>query len=627
MRTGKRHIKSGDEYNHLFPSAEGEFITIQKNASTLDHTLPLMKKVVSQTLDDTVEIAKMLKADTEKQTCQNIWEFCFNHLQYQKDEAGIEQVRRPARVWKDRKNNGVDCDCMSVFIGSILTNLGLPFSFRLTKYTSPEFEHVYPIAHTKNGIVIIDAVVHKFNREVPYSSKKDIKMDLQYLNGLENDLRFTDEELENINEFEQLDELLENEYPMDAQKLLGDEDLDGLEGRAERKAKRKAKKAKRKAKRKVRKAKRKEKIQNFKKLSLKEKLKKGLHVINRLNPGAALLRLGILASMKLNLMKVPSKLRFAYWTDAEAKRQNMDLRKFNQLKRIREKLEKIFFGAGGKTDNLKKAILKGRGNRDRRVVLNGLGAIISNVTDEDDLITIVGEDIFDDEFSDVDFAIDGLGSAAATGTAVAAATGVIGAIAALIKQLGGMFKKGSKQAEQEVIQANTENKEEKTRKFSVKNIISNFQKNASQLTPVRKVQKRSTPKATEPTPEQFSVEEFSSETYIPQKSSATNSEVQEFPQAESEPKENKPKEEKGVVPWVKKHPYLTAGIATTIIGGTALTVWLVRKNKKKKSLSGVSTKKKKKTTKKVCAKKSSPKTTRKKTTRAKKAKVKKIELL
>ena len=623
MRTGKRHIKSGDEYNHLFPSAQGEYITVQKNASTLDHTIPLMKKVVAETLDDTVEIAKLLKADTEKQTCQNIWEFCFNHLQYQKDEPGIEQVRRPARVWKDRKNKGVDCDCMSVFIGSILTNLGIPFSFRLTKYTSPEFEHVYPIAHTKNGVVIIDAVVHKFNREVPYSSKKDIKMDLQYLNGLENDLGFTAEELENIEEFEELDELLENEYPMDAQELLGDQDLDGLEGRAERRARRKARKAKRKsrranrkAKRKVRKAKRKEKIQNFKKLSLKEKLKKGLHVVNRINPGAALLRLGILASMKLNLMKVASKLRFAYWTNAEAKRQNMDIGKFNQLKRIREKLEKIFFGAGGKTHNLKKAILEGRGNRDRRVVLNGLGAVISNVTDEDDLITIVGEDIFDDEFSDVDFGVDGLGSAAATGTAIAAATGVIGAIAKLIKQLGSMFNKGSKQAEQEVLQENTENQEEKTRRFSVKNLISNFQQNASQLTPPTTVEKRSSPTAPEPIPDDFSAEAF-----IPQKSMVTTTD-------DALPAEDNPEEEKGVIAWVKKHPYLTAGIATTVIGGTALTVWLVRKNKKKKSLSGVSTKrKKKKTTKKSSSKKTRAKTTRKKTTRPKKAKVKKVELL
>ena len=47
--------------------------------------------------------------------------------------------------------------------------------------------------------------------------------------------------------------------------------------------------------------------------------------------------------MKLNIMKVASKLRFAYWSDAEARRNNMDLNKFNQLKRIREKLEKIFY--------------------------------------------------------------------------------------------------------------------------------------------------------------------------------------------------------------------------------------------------------------------------------------------
>ncbi len=185
MKTGKRHIKNGKQYDYLFPTPKGENKII-KRVANLDDTIHLMKEVTATTLEDTLELSKMLKADTEKQTCSNIWNFCFNHLQYTKDEMGKEQVRRPSRVWQDREQ-GVDCDCMSVFIGSILTNLRIPFSFRLTKYQSPEFEHVYPIAHTKNGILILDAVVHKFNREVPYSAKNDISMELQYLNGFDNE--------------------------------------------------------------------------------------------------------------------------------------------------------------------------------------------------------------------------------------------------------------------------------------------------------------------------------------------------------------------------------------------------------------------------------------------------------
>lgn len=183
MKTGKRHIKNGKEFNRFFPIPKGENIVV-KRVAQLDDTIDLMKNVVGTTLVDTVEIAQYLKGSTEYETCKNVWDFCFDHLQYTKDDLGKEQVRRPSRTWKDRIK-GIDCDCMSVFIGSILTNLNIPFSFRLTKYTAQEFEHVYPIAHTNNGVIILDAVVHRFNREVKYSAKQDIKMELQYLNGFD----------------------------------------------------------------------------------------------------------------------------------------------------------------------------------------------------------------------------------------------------------------------------------------------------------------------------------------------------------------------------------------------------------------------------------------------------------
>ena len=250
MKTGKRHIKNGNEFNELFPEVQGEFKTIKKVAN-LDDTIHLMKEVVATTLEDTQALSKMLEATTEKQTCSNIWNFCFNHLQYTKDEMGKEQVRRPARTWQDREQ-GVDCDCMSVFIGSILTNLEIPFSFRLTKYNSTEFEHVYIIAHTNHGVLILDAVVHEFNREVGYSAKKDISMELQYLNGFDE-------------ENDEFDEIIDNDYPMDAQGLVMDDELLGLEGRAERRARR----ARRKAKRQTKKTARKERRAEIKKLPKK----------------------------------------------------------------------------------------------------------------------------------------------------------------------------------------------------------------------------------------------------------------------------------------------------------------------------------------------------------------------
>lgn len=583
MKTGKRHIKSGDGFNHLFPTPKGENVVVKKVAH-LDDTIHLMKEVVSNTLEDTFAIAQMLKASTEEDTCKNIWNFCFTHLQYTKDEMGKEQVRRPARTWKDRKV-GIDCDCMSVFIGSILTNLNIPFSFRLTKYRSHEFEHVYPIAHTNNGVIILDAVVHKYNREVPYSAKKDIKMELQYLNGFDE---------EDFTEFEELDEFLENDYPMDAQGMLIDEsqDLEGLRSFFK------------KAKSKVKSVAKKVSVNNIKK-----GLKKGLHAINRVNPATALLRAGVLASMKLNIMQVASKLRFAYWSDSQASKNNMDMNKFNQLKRIREKMEKIFFGAGGKTENLKKAILTGKGNRDRRVTLNGLGEIITPVYDEDDLQTILGEELYADEFSEVENGINGLG-AVATGTAIASATGVLATISALIKKLGDLFKQGSPQAQQEVIQANTDNTEEQTRKFSLKNLINNFSNKTSSPTPI--IQTRTTqtsiPEPVVVSPQPQIIESFSTKESVIE--------------PETEP------EEKGMMSWVKKNPLKAGGIALAVVGGSYLIY--KQTQKKKKGLSGIDGTlgaPKKKSRKRRSPTKKRTKKTRRKSPVARASRIKKIELL
>ena len=582
----------------MFPTPDGQNKVIKKTADLQD-TIQLMQQVTATTLEDTSGLAQMLKASTQKQTCANIWEFCFTHLQYTKDEMGKEQVRRPSRVWQDRKQ-GVDCDCMSVFIGSILTNLGIPYSLRLTKYQSPEFEHVYPIAHTENGSLIMDTVVHRFNCEVPYSTKKDIKMELHYLNGADNPQY---EKTEDFDQFEELDDIIDNEYPIDAQGLLGDEDLEGLEGRSERLARR----TDRKEKREVKKANR---------PPLKERLKKGLHVINRVNPATALLRVGVLAAMKINLMNVASKLRFAYWSDSEAQRNNMDMGKFNQLKRIREKLEKIFFGAGGKPQNLKKAILTGKGNRDRRVVLGVLGEIITPVRDEDNLSTILGEDLFYDEFPEE--GVNGLGEPA-TAAAITAASGIIGTIAALLKNLGNLFKKGSPQVEQEIVQDNTAAEEEKTRKFSQKNLVSNMSIEAGSASLERRRSAKSP---------------ATSEMDLPEVDFSNDSEPTKNGRAGTdESAEDKPK--KGVIGWVKENPLLTAGIVTAVVGGTILAVRAVKKKKKglagaPKSKSTKKTKKKtttRKPTSRAASKKKAPAKIRRRTSTRRSSTVKKIELL
>ena len=386
----KRQIKSGAEFNHLFPKPIGEEVEIKRDAD-VSATVAFIPQVILETLGDTSRIAKLLKGDTLNETCENIWHFVYNHIQYAKDKDGVEQIRRPARAWHDR-TRGVDCDCYTVFISSILTNLNIPHIYRITKYKNRNyFQHIYPIVPTGDASYItIDCVVNEYDYEEPFTEKKDTTMKLHYLNGIDTN---------------QNQSLMTTEENVDTHDLMSTDDFDDLG-----------------------------KINLMK---LKDGAKKVLHVVNRVNPATGLLRVGVLASMKLNLMKIAGRIRYAYLTDEQAQAKGLDMQKIQKLRSILKKLEDVFYSGGGKKENLKKAILTGKGNKDHEV--NGLGMVAdSNFYDEDTPLSVLLSGIYEEEI------MDGLGSLGepATGTAIAAASSAMALIAGLIKQIGGLKKDG-----------------------------------------------------------------------------------------------------------------------------------------------------------------------------------------
>ena len=132
--SGRRSIQDGRRYDGYFPLPEERDRVIIKDGEVTD-TVQLMEKVVWKYIDDTKQIAPVLQGSNLRDTCRNIWEFVYHHIQYRLDQQGLEQLRRPARSWAER-DQGVDCDCMSIFISSILCNLQIPHSFRITRYSS-----------------------------------------------------------------------------------------------------------------------------------------------------------------------------------------------------------------------------------------------------------------------------------------------------------------------------------------------------------------------------------------------------------------------------------------------------------------------------------------------------------
>jgi hypothetical protein len=181
ISSGYHTIRDGADYNKFFSSPDGNDRIVRDG--DVFETVDLMKRVVWKYIDDTKRIASYLKGSTLKETCQNIWNFLYHHIQYKLDERGLEQLRRPNRSWAERKI-GIDCDCFSIFVSSILTNLQIQHSFRITKYEKDSFQHVYvvvPITGSANEY-IIDCVLSKFNYEKPYTEKKDFPMSLDKIN-------------------------------------------------------------------------------------------------------------------------------------------------------------------------------------------------------------------------------------------------------------------------------------------------------------------------------------------------------------------------------------------------------------------------------------------------------------
>lgn len=411
-----KKIRSGKEYDHLFPKATLADDTIKRGATVSD-TVQFIPQVVRATLFQTKNIAPLLKGRDVYETCKNIWHFLYEHVKYRKDEDGFEQIRSPARLWHDRFL-GVDCDCFTTTVLSLLAHCNINNAImRITKYKQNHFQHIYPIVPIGNGkYITVDCVVDEFNYEEPYTEKKDFKMDLQYLNGVEetgsNNLSGNVDAQDLFGWNDEMGDLGKLFKKRQSSSAMPEENQGGKKG--------------------------KKGFQKFKNIA-----KKVLNVTNKVNPATAVLRAGILASMKVNIMKVAEKLKWAYLSEDEARKKGADMSKFAKLKKVLYKIEQIFYTAGGKPENLKKAILSGRGNRHHEV--SGLGLIDSSeiqiygFDENTPLSSLLGE-VYHDEFVNGLEGTEGLG-VIATSASIAAASTVMGTIAALLKSIGSLFPK------------------------------------------------------------------------------------------------------------------------------------------------------------------------------------------
>jgi hypothetical protein len=196
--SGPRNTQNGIRFNHLIKKANGKD-TFIKNGNVIE-TVESCIDLIATHYREVEELASMLQSDTLKETCRNIFNFSYSYLQYHKDEDGTEQLRTPARSWLDgqinykqkgKASSGIDCDDYSIFVGSLLKCLAIPFKLRITKYDGRQnFQHIYvfvPAIGDSEDEIIIDPVLSKFDYQKPYSfEKSDFNMSpLQMVAGIQ----------------------------------------------------------------------------------------------------------------------------------------------------------------------------------------------------------------------------------------------------------------------------------------------------------------------------------------------------------------------------------------------------------------------------------------------------------
>lgn len=424
----RRKIKLGSEYDKYFPKTIGTNPLLSKSADVYQ-TVDYVEQVVKQTLDHTEKLAPKLRGTSLAETCRRIFNFCYGHIQYKLDKPGEEQLRTPARSWKDRKT-GIDCDCFSIFVSSILHNLGIKHAYRICEINNKGyFQHIYiivPVDQSSSLVsgkyIIIDPVLDKFNIEAPGITKTHDKMSIpvrvlngaddQFLGEIDNQtsligvygafkhkmrshvrrvrnaaakspkhlgatqdqtaflgmLDFADTVIQSASD-QGLAELMRLGVDLEKQEAMNG--LSGYDGLGKGKFLKKVASAVKSVKTEVKKAANTaaNKVANSKAVAkVKATAKKAVQAVAKYNPLSTAARAGFLVAMTTNLFGIANQVRWGYASAEQIKRYGISPQEHEKAKAALAKITKMFVNdLKGKPENLKKAILSGKQQ------INGLG--------------------------------------------------------------------------------------------------------------------------------------------------------------------------------------------------------------------------------------------------------------
>ena len=163
--------------------SSGKAVLLKRGGNT-DDIVEAILDTIGDVRSQTREFAEGFSPD--EGGLYRLWRWVRTNIHYNEDPLGVQWIREPARLWEDREG---DCKSFTVFIVSVLENIGLDYFVRFTnteRRGSKIVNHVYPVAILPGGRqIILDAVYRYFNREHPYYLAKDYSMaEIYRLSGI-----------------------------------------------------------------------------------------------------------------------------------------------------------------------------------------------------------------------------------------------------------------------------------------------------------------------------------------------------------------------------------------------------------------------------------------------------------
>ena len=164
----------------------GSISMITKGTGDIEKVLAAIREVIGKYSWQVKQLAQHLKADTVEQSAFNVWHFMRRievggNINYKLDSKGKEELRTPARTWRDRVQ-GVDCDDMAIFSACLLLNMGYAPKLHVVAFNGREKPgHIYTVV---DGIVV-DGVMKRFDKHPDGITKTRIMaLEINVLDGL-----------------------------------------------------------------------------------------------------------------------------------------------------------------------------------------------------------------------------------------------------------------------------------------------------------------------------------------------------------------------------------------------------------------------------------------------------------